>query len=406
METIYSHLGIMQEEINSQFDLKTDSDEIIKYDINYNKDLVVDMPFKGKTQEKSHDRNSCGWKADKNYYFKELFKKHPEYFSTKNEQDIKRTISPKIDKQFVNFFPEYEEFIGDTIIHHHIGQDGQAVGIPASLHRGYGVVHNTEKALGITRNGLEFSQQVQALVDTGVEFSWDKADEIMDSVIATRLIRELEKVETAVIRTETQVDMKTEGGFKPVPLVKKVQRSGENIVKYVVENVKPKQVIKVVLVGGIVAGGIVVIAKNPKLIREQIKWVENQVKKIRPRTASSLIEKGGGTLAKKGKKLLKSAPISFIAEKGVSQQETELVSKVVSKVVVEGITSNFGVGMDKVSVFKSDLDLYKSGLITIEQYLKNTREIAELTGKNPKQWLGLLSSRFKDPIAEVLIKTL
>ena len=151
---------------------------------------------------------------------------------------------------------------------------------------------------------------------------------------------------------------------------------------------------------------IVVIAKNPKLIREQIKWVENQVKKIRPRTASSLIEKGGGTLAKKGKKLLKSAPISFIAEKGVSQQETELVSKVVSKVVVEGITSNFGVGMDKVSVFKSDLDLYKSGLITIEQYLKNTREIAELTGKNPKQWLGLLSSRFKDPIAEVLIKTL
>ena len=57
------------------------------------------------------------------------------------------------------------------------------------------------------------------------------------------------------------------------------------------------------------------------------------------------------------------------------------------------------------SVFKSDLDLYKSGLITIEQYLKKTREIAELTGKNPKQWLGLLSSRFKDPIAEVLIKT-
>ena len=138
------------------------------------------------------------------------------------------------------------------------------------------------------------------------------------------------------------------------------------------------------------------------MIREQIKWVGNQVKKIRPITASSLIGKGGGTLAKKGKKLLKSAPISFIAEKGVSQQETELVSKV----VVEGITSNFGVGMDKVSVFKSDLDLYKSGLITIEQYLKKTREIAELTGKNPKQWLGLLSSRFKDPIADVLIKTL
>lgn len=399
METIYSHSGILQEKINSQFDLKTDSDEIIKYDINYNKNFVVDMPFKGKTQEKSHDRNSCGWKEDKNYYFKELIKKHPEYFSIKNEQDIKRNISPKIDKQFVIYFPEYEEFIGDTIIHHHIGQDGQAVGIPARLHKGYGGVHNTEKALGITQNGFEFSQQVQALVDTGVEFSWDIADEIMDSVIATRLISELEKVETAVIRTETQVDLKTEGSFKPVRLVKKVQRSRENIVKYVVKNIKPKQVIKVVLAAGI-AGGIVVVVKNPTLIRKSIEWLGNQVKKIRPRKAGILSEKGGGTLAKNGGRILKSEPVSFIAEKGASQLGTELVSNV----VVEGLKLNFGVGMDKVSVFKLALDQYKDGSITIEQFVEKIHEIKKLTGKNPKQWLRLLSNRFKDPIAEVLIK--
>ena len=395
METIYSHSGILQEEINSQFDLKTDSDDIIKYDINYNKDFVVDMPFKGKTQEKSHDRNNCGWKEDKNYYFKELLKKHPEYFSTKNEQDIKKNISPKIDKQFINLFPKYEEFIGDTIIHHHIGQDGQAVGIPARLHKGYGGVHNTEKALGITQNGFEFSQQVQALVDTGVEFSWDIADEIMDSVIAKRLISELEKVETTVIRTETQVDVKTESSFKPVRLVKKVQRFGENIVKYVVENVKPKQV--VLTVG--IAVGIVVVVKNPTLIRKSIEWVENQVKKIRPRNAGILSEKGVGTLAKNGGKILKNKPVSFIAKKGASQLGTELVSNVVVA------ASNFGVGMDKVSGFKPALDLYKSGSITKLQLMEINKEIAKLTGKNYKQWLGLLSSRFKDSIAEVLIKT-
>jgi len=70
---------------------------------------------------------------------------------------------------------------------------------------------------------------------------------------------------------------------------------------------------------------------------------------------------------------------------------------------VAELASNFGVGMDKVSVFKPALDLYKSGLITIEQLMEKNKEIAKLTGKNQKYWLGLLSSRFKEPIADFVL---
>lgn len=65
MKTIHSHTGISQDKINSQFELKTDSDEIIIYTINYNKELVIDMPFKGKLEERNRDRNSMDGKKIK-----------------------------------------------------------------------------------------------------------------------------------------------------------------------------------------------------------------------------------------------------------------------------------------------------------------------------------------------------
>ncbi|MHB8130774.1 MAG: hypothetical protein ACYDEX_17420 [Mobilitalea sp.] len=429
MKTIHSHTGISQDKINSQFELKTDSDEIIKYNINYNKELVVDMPFKGKLEERNRDRNSCGWKEDKNHYFKELLNKHPEYFSTKNKERIESNLSPKVDKQYISFFPEYEEFIGDTIIHHHIGQDGQAVGLPSRLHKGYGGVHNVEKALGITQNGFEFSQQVQALVDTGVEFTWDKADEIMDSVIATRIIIELEKrnteekIENNYEETETQAEANTENklqyskpdkkgelkdNLKPARIASNLQRFVKSGAKYVAKNFNKEDVIKGAVVIAVAAIGAVVVIKNPALIKKPIKWLEKQVEMINPRKVGSSHTKGSSSLAKNGNKIVKSKPVSF----GVKKDASEIVEKVTVKAlgkagnIIVRQVSSFAANMDQVSVFKSTYDLYKSGAISLEQLVEKIHEIANLTGKNPIQWLSLLSGRFKDPLADVVLSQL
>ena len=42
-------------------------------------------------------------------------------------------------------------------MHHHIGQDGQAVALPQSIHKGYGEIHTVEHDLGITNKAQEFS---------------------------------------------------------------------------------------------------------------------------------------------------------------------------------------------------------------------------------------------------------
>ena len=55
------------------------------------------------------------------------------------------TIVPKVDKQFVEFFPQYANYEGDILWHHHVGGGGQTYAIPSILHSGYGGVHNYEK---------------------------------------------------------------------------------------------------------------------------------------------------------------------------------------------------------------------------------------------------------------------
>lgn len=423
MKKIYSHTGILQEKITGQYELEIDTNEVIGYDINYNKELVVDMPFLGKLQERSRDRNSCGWKEDKNYYFRELLNKHPEYFSSKNKERVEINLSPKVDKQFVSFFQEYEEFIGDTIIHHHVGQDGQAIGLPSSLHKGFGGVHNVEKALGITQNGLEFSQQVQALVDARVEFAWDNADEIMDSVIARRLIVELEKrntnfseekIDTTTIKTEKQEAVKKEekskylstdkfikleGSFEPENLEKKLQRFVKNGAKRVVRNIKPKHVVQGVGLVALVAGAVVV-AKNPVKVRKLIKFMRYQVKKIGSRKVGNITIKNAGVLAEGAKENLPEIVGNAITTKNLSSG-TELVSNVINV----AIASKFGSGADEISVFRPAFDLFKNGTINLDQLVEEILEISK-HGGNYKKWLGLLKGMFKEPLADVVLAAL
>ncbi|WP_147336688.1 hypothetical protein [Holdemania filiformis] len=103
--------------------------------------LVVDMPLAMAGQSSS----SLGWKRDSVYYKNELLQQCPEAFS-----EINKTQPGMVaDEQFVQVFPQYKDFLGQKLVHHHIGEGRQAVYIPESLHVGPVGIHNAEKEAGI-----------------------------------------------------------------------------------------------------------------------------------------------------------------------------------------------------------------------------------------------------------------
>lgn len=181
MGEIYSHINIDKNKLTQDFYVKMDTGEDCKYSIDYNPEYVINMDFLGQGNNRT---NKCGWLRDKNYFFKNLLKEHPEIFSEENKIAISEGEQPLVDNKFIDYFPEYVDFIGDELIHHHIGEDGQAVALPVSIHRGYGIVHNAEKEIGVTEAGRQFSQEVQKDFEKGVTFSWDKAGVIIERCIA------------------------------------------------------------------------------------------------------------------------------------------------------------------------------------------------------------------------------
>jgi len=184
MEKIYSHMGINEEKLGRNNSTILDNGKEIFYKVTYSKELIVNMEFIGQENNGKSNVNNCGWKRDSRYYFKQLLNRHPEYFSEENKWSIEDGMSPLCDKVFIDYFPEYKPFLSDKLIHHHIGEDGQAVALPAGLHVGYGIVHNVEKELGITKNGHDFSNLVQCKYSSSKNFDWDKdVDEIMKKII-------------------------------------------------------------------------------------------------------------------------------------------------------------------------------------------------------------------------------
>ena len=109
-------------------------------------EYIVDMPFVGKGQ---NNANSQGWKRDQKYFYNELSNAHPELFSDANLKKIANGQVPRVDEQFLKYFPQYDNYVDDFLRHHHIGGGGQAMPVPESIHWGYGGIHNVEKTNGL-----------------------------------------------------------------------------------------------------------------------------------------------------------------------------------------------------------------------------------------------------------------
>lgn len=153
---IYSYRGISKSELDKPR-LTSDGRQ---YSLNHDKALVIDMRYKGKGISTS---NSQGWERNSGYYFKELFSRHPEFFSKKNMNRLSKGESPIVDATIVKYFPQYRDYKNEVLIHHHIGKNGQAVAIPASIHKGSGEIHIYENQLGITENANNFSVACEKL---------------------------------------------------------------------------------------------------------------------------------------------------------------------------------------------------------------------------------------------------
>ncbi|MEW4284611.1 hypothetical protein [Priestia koreensis] len=135
-----------------------------KYDEEYLVDprLVVEMNFKGKTNSGT---NAAGWERNAKKFFNTLLKSNPEFWSVENTALIKRGRVPIVDEQFIKHFPQYKEYIKDPMRHHHIGEGGQAVALPKTLHPGYGGIHNVEKEWGITGIDNEIATRLETFIN-------------------------------------------------------------------------------------------------------------------------------------------------------------------------------------------------------------------------------------------------
>ena len=123
-------------------------------------EFIVDMPYVGQGMKNA---NSQGWMRDPKFFFTELSNAHPELFSVDNMQRIANGRAPIVDEQFLEYFPQYKDYIWQELIHHHIGGGGQAMPIPDGLHPGSGGIHNIEKLHGIWGrvDGTVFSGMLQ-----------------------------------------------------------------------------------------------------------------------------------------------------------------------------------------------------------------------------------------------------
>jgi RHS repeat-associated protein len=110
---------------------------------------IIQMDYKGRGYSGT---NSSGWVRDNNLYFREYAEIHPEYFSPDNLFRINNNQTPIVDEQYIEHFPQYSDYMGQDLIHHHVGGGGQVAAVPKGLHPGSGGIHNYEKAAGVTNN--------------------------------------------------------------------------------------------------------------------------------------------------------------------------------------------------------------------------------------------------------------
>jgi hypothetical protein len=104
---------------------------------------VIEMDWQG-----GEGTSELGYERDAPGFWKRYREKWPEHLSAKNKGLIDQGLSPKVDEQWIKYYPQDEGFMGETLEHHHEGQGSRAVAMPEKLHDAYTAVHPREKEVG------------------------------------------------------------------------------------------------------------------------------------------------------------------------------------------------------------------------------------------------------------------
>lgn len=135
---------------------------------NYNVKLQIEA---GKANS---GKNAQGWLRTGTYYFKQLLKQcsyAKDFLSDSNIKKINKGISPIVDDVFINYFlskgKDYTACRDEKLVHHHIGEDGQAIFMPESVHRWTNNIHTTEDKIEVTPKAKEHSKKIQEAYEAG-----------------------------------------------------------------------------------------------------------------------------------------------------------------------------------------------------------------------------------------------
>ncbi len=96
----------------------------------YYSKVVVDMrsaPVRSGTTVSGAPRNAV-------WFWKQVKSSNPEYLSPKNIRVIKAGKSPRVDAHWVKYHPQHGSFMGETLVHHHMGQGPYATPVPKPIH--------------------------------------------------------------------------------------------------------------------------------------------------------------------------------------------------------------------------------------------------------------------------------
>lgn len=150
----YAYEGIPDKVLDQQHQTSTGE----HYTLRCSDSLRVEMPYVGKNQSNA---TSQGWLRSGSYYFNELKQNHPEMFSKANAERVQQGKPPIVDQKMIQHNPQWSEFRGQELMHHHVGGDGEVAAVPKGAHKGSGEIHNHEKNAGITEQCKQFSEKCE-----------------------------------------------------------------------------------------------------------------------------------------------------------------------------------------------------------------------------------------------------
>ena len=102
----------------------------------YYSDVVVDMRGAGNISTTT----ALGWVRSVRYFWREFRTVRPEALSSNNQALIQSGRSPIVDTQWIRYYPQHGSFVGETLVHHHMGQGPYATAVPMTIHRSWNIV--------------------------------------------------------------------------------------------------------------------------------------------------------------------------------------------------------------------------------------------------------------------------